>query len=116
MVRRIAACAALLALMITMSACCCTKGVVAPMATAAKPAAARPAVAAAAPAKSAPKKAAQKKPCTPGVDRTACYADESDRAMNRLRDDLPPGGNCDMGGDSDSRSRSGCDGCPKCSH
>ena len=73
--RRIAACAAVMALMITLSACKSGCGV--------------------ATAKSgAPGTACVPAACVRADDCTACYHGEADRNVSRLRDDLPPGGCC----------------------
>lgn len=108
--RRIVAGAALAALLVTLSACACR--------TAAGPrpaAGAKAAPVAKADARPAAKAAA---PCRAIPDRTGCYVGESDRDMDRLRDDLPPGGRCSARGamGSDKGCPGDCPGCPHCAH
>lgn len=76
--RRIAACAALVALMVSLSACACGR------ATTKTAGAAAPAGSVCLPS-----------PCVKGHDCTACYQSESDRDMARRWDNEPYGGCCD---------------------
>ena len=76
MVRRIAACAGLLALMVTLSACACGR--------AAAPAA----------AKGSGDTVCLAAPCVRSHDCTACYHSEADSNVGRTNDDLPSGGGC----------------------
>jgi len=125
--------------MVTLSACCCKGGIVSTKPGAAPPkmvaakrststvvvtsAPARAPVRTAAAAPAPAPAARQKRPCTPYVDTSACYTSEADRDMGRLRDDLPPGGDCGpmaahdggMGGDG-HKCGGKCGGCPKCGH
>jgi hypothetical protein len=77
--RRIAACAVLMALMVSLSACQCGKS---SMSTAGGKAG------------SSGGSVCVPMPCTAHCDQTACYASEADRDMGRLKDNLPPGGCC----------------------
>lgn len=76
--RRIAACAVLMALMVSLAACQCNR--------AAKPAAGKPGASGGT--------VCVPTPCVKGHDCTACYKSEADKDMGRLKDDLPPGGCC----------------------
>jgi hypothetical protein len=95
--RRIVACLALAALVVSLSACTCQRAGVAPAAGA---------------------KAGTVclTPCIRYHDCTACYASEADRDMARTRDCLPPGGSCagceHVTVPCEDRHRDGC----ACSH
>lgn len=87
--RRIAACAVLMALMISLSACKCARGT-----TTASTSKATPAKAADGKVAASGGTICVPVPCVRGHDCTACYQSEADKHMDRLKDDLPPGGCC----------------------